>query len=148
MEKIFEEFTVSILKIGSLIRKIKKAEMKEYGLKSVHVTCIYFLAEREEGVTSGELMRLTGEDKAAISRAVKSLWENGLVERPAETYNAAIRLTEKGKKLAAGMSVKIADAVQAGSADMTEEERKIFYRTLSSVAENLENYYEKLEDKA
>ena len=39
----FENFTLLIDKLGKIIQKIKNIEMKEYGLKAVHVMCIYQL---------------------------------------------------------------------------------------------------------
>ena len=41
MEKIFENFTVNILKLNKLVNKIKQFEMEEYGLKAIHVMCGY-----------------------------------------------------------------------------------------------------------
>ena len=71
MEKIFEHFTISILKLNKLVQKIKQYEMQEYDLKAIHVMCGYYLNEHPEGLTSSELVKLTLEDKAAISRELK-----------------------------------------------------------------------------
>ena len=43
MEERFKTFTVLISKISRNIKKIKNQEMAEYGLRSVHVTCLYYL---------------------------------------------------------------------------------------------------------
>ena len=59
MEKIFENFTVSVLKLNKLVQRIKQFEMREYKLKSVHVMCVYYLNEHREGLTASELMSLT-----------------------------------------------------------------------------------------
>lgn len=144
MEKQFEAFTVSILKINKLIQKIKQFEMREYDLKSIHVMCLYFLNERKEGLTASELMRLTLEDKAAISRALKLLHDNKFVEYDAKTYNAPIVLTGKGACAAKNIMKKADRAVAAGSADLSEEERLLFYKSLANIADNLKNYYDGL----
>lgn len=147
MEKIFETFTVTILKINKLVQRIKQYEMQEYGLKSIHVMCLYYLNERREGLTANELMRLCCEDKAAISRALKLLQEKGYVSYDMKTYNALIVLTEAGAGVAQAINIKAARAVRAGSAELTEEERQLFYRSLCGIADNLKKYYETLNRK-
>lgn len=145
MEKIFETFTITILKINKLVQKIKHREMREYGLQCIHVMCIYYLREKESGLTASELMRLTFEDKAAISRALKVLKEKGYIEYDPRTYNAPVKLTGEGLKVAEAILEKAERAVKGGSADMSEEEREFFYKSLLSIAENLKKYYEAMD---
>ncbi len=144
MEKVFENFTVAIMKLDKLVKRIKMLEMKKYGLKSVHAMCIYYLGEHPSGLTAGELVRLTLEDKAAISRAVKELSECGLVTCSQCGYNAPITLTERGREMASEFFALAEGAVREVGADFTEEERAAFYRSLGDITENLENYYAKL----
>ncbi|MDE7082331.1 MAG: DUF4364 family protein [Clostridia bacterium] len=144
MEKIFENFTVSVLKLNRLVQRIKQYEMREYKLKSIHVMCIYYLNERRQGLTASELMRLTYEDKAAISRALRQLLDNGYVKYDVKKYNSVITLTDDGVKIAECINKKADKAVKAGSADFSEEERNFFYHSLAQITENLKNYYEEL----
>ena len=145
MEKIFETFTITILKINKLVQKIKHREMRKYGLQCIHVMCIYYLKENKEGLTASELMRLSFEDKAAISRALKVLKQKGYIEYDPRTYNAQVTLTPSGYLVADEIYEKAERAVKGGSAVMSEEERAFFYRSLQTIAENLKNYYETLE---
>lgn len=144
MENIFENFTITILKLNKLVQKIKNFEMREYGLKTIHVMCVYYLDSRPEGLTASELTKLTLEDKAAISRALKVLQEKGYASYDSNKYNAEIRLTDEGKKLAALISNRADKAVSAGSYDFTAEQRNSFYTQLLTIAGNLENYYKGL----
>lgn len=144
MDKIFENFTVTVFKLYKLINKIKAHEMKEYDLKSVHVMCGYYLTEYPDGLTASELSKLTTEDKAAISRALAVMRERGLVEYDPDTYNANITLTYSGKVFAAAVLEKADRAVKAGSADMTDAERDAFYANLGSIAKNLKAYYDEI----
>ena len=144
MEKRFENFTVSIIKLYRLVQRIKVHEMRDYGLKSVHVMCIYYLNEHEEGLTAGELISLTFEDKAAISRALALLREKNYIAYDASKYNSLITLTEEGKKVADYINQKADLAVDAGSADLSESERKLCYRFLDEITENLQKYYSEL----
>ncbi len=141
MENIFEQFTITILKLNKLVNKIKTYEMQEYGLKTIHVMCAYYLKNHPEGLTASELTRLTLEDKAAISRALKTMHEKGYVNYDPNKYNAVILLTKEGEKLAAEISEKATRAVNAGSYEFTEKERLSFYHSLSAIAKNLEVYY-------
>ena len=144
MEKIFEHFTITILKLNKLVQKIKNFEMHEYGLKTIHVMCVYYLGSHPEGLTASELTKLTLEDKAAISRALKVLKEKSYVSYDPNKYNADILLTNEGKKLASIIGKKAEAAVSAGSYDFTDEQRNSFYVELGTIADNLENYYNTL----
>ena len=144
MEKIFENFTITILKLNKLVNKIKTYEMKEYGLKAVHVMCIYYLNEHPEGLKAADLVKLTLEDKAAISRGLALLRTSGYVIYDPDRYNADIHLTEAGKALAEGITKKYENAVDAGSALFSDEEREKFYKSLQIIAENLKKYYDGL----
>ena len=95
----FETFTVLIAKISRNIKKIKNQEMAEYGLRSVHVSCLYYLYS-EESLTATELCELCEEDKATISRALDHLEKNGFIVRTPDENDARIsrvRLTEEGR---------------------------------------------------
>lgn len=144
MEKIFENFTVNILKLNKLVQRIKLYEMEEYGLKAVHVMCGYYLYENPDGLTMSELARYAVEDKAAISRALLTMREKGLVSYDPKTYSASIVLTDAGRSFAEAVLQKAERAVKAGEADMSEERRVEFYKTLSAIVENLTAYYEQL----
>lgn len=146
MENIFENFTITVLRLNKLVNKIKTYEMKEYGLKAIHVMCIYYLGEHPEGMKAADLVKLTLEDKAAISRGLALLKKGGYVTYNSDRYNADIRLTEEGKKLAAGIAEKSERAVNAGSVLKTDRERENFYDILNGIAENLKEYYIKLKE--
>ena len=143
MENRFENFTVAILKLNKLIQKIKLYEMRDYGLKAIHVMCVYYLRTRGE-LTASELSKLTLEDKAAISRAISFLNEKGFVNYDSNKYIAPIKLTDEGIKVSEYINRRAESAVNAGGGFLTEEERINFYSALELIAKNLKNYYENL----
>lgn len=143
MKNEFENFTITVLKLNKLIHKIKLYEMEGYDLKAIHVMCVYYLGSRGT-LTSGQLCRLTCEDKAAISRALVILREKGYIVDESLRYNNHITLTEEGKKLAKYINRKAADAVNTAGGDLTEEDRVSLYKSLGTIVTNLEAYYEKL----
>ncbi len=146
MQDLFERFTLSILKLNKLVQKIKVYEMKKFGLKSVHVMCLYYLYANEDGLTSSELVKHTLEDKAAISRALSTMREKGYAEYDSSAHNAPVRLTPKGRELAEYIVGRTSAAVAAGSVEFTDEEREFFYASLIKISNNLEEYYSKLSE--
>ena len=143
MDKIFEHFTITILKLNKIVQKIKQLESQKHGLKAVHIMCGYYLNEHPEGLTSTELVKLTLEDKAAISRALKTMIQQGYAEK----VGARTVLTGKGKSLAEFITERSDKAVEAGSAFFTDEERVFFYKSLGEIADRLESYYNDLSNE-
>ena len=140
MQERFETFTVLINRIGRNIRKIKNQEMAEYGLRSAHVSCLYFLYANK-GATATDLCERCEEDKATISRALDYLETDGYITRNPERtkrYNSPLFLTDKGREAGEKIAVKIEGVLDAISGGLTEEERAAFYRSLSIVSESLE----------
>ncbi len=138
----FETFTYLILKCSKLIQKIKNREIKKYGLKAIHVMCIYQLYYNPSGLTHNDLVYLTLEDKSAISRVVKDLCKKGLteVEVNKNKYNSVIKLTKQGQEFGKYEVEIIKNIFASCSLNLTDKEREIFYLTLSRVTDNLEKY--------
>ena len=123
MEERFETFTVLITRISRSIKRIKADEMADFELKGPHVSCLYYLSQRD-GMTAAELCERCDEDKAAISRSLDDLEKNGYItcaSGAGKRYKSPLRLTERGK------------AVGRAIGEM--------YRALALVSENLERIY-------
>lgn len=140
MQERFETFTVLINRISRNIRRLKNDGMAKYGLRSSHISCIYFLYNNTS-LTSSELCELCEEDKATVSRAVEFLEEKGLVSsapKGAKRYKTPVSLTETGRVLGKEISHKISQVLDAVSVGLSEEERKAFYRSLYIISKNLD----------
>ena len=140
MEERFKTFTVLIAKINRNIRKIKNREMVEYGLRSAHISCLYYLYSAE-ALTATELCELCEEDKATISRGLDFLEENGYVvceTKIGKRYKSPLILTEKGNEAGKKIADKISGVLDAISDGLTDVERVEFYRSLSIISESLE----------
>ena len=72
MQDRFVMFTTLIGNISRSIFRMKSELMSEFDLKSSHVSCLYYL-HHGMAKSSAELCRVCDEDKANISRAVKSV---------------------------------------------------------------------------
>lgn len=137
----FETFTVLVNRISRNIRKIKNQEMAEYGLRSAHVSCLYFIY-LAKSITATELCEKCEEDKATISRALDYLEQNAFITcRPQNTkrYKSPLTLTEKGAVVGKKIADKIDGVLEEISIGLTEEERYEFYRCLSVVSGCIES---------
>lgn len=140
MKERFETFTVLIAKISRNIRKIKNQEMAEYGLRSAHISCLYYLYS-EELLTATDLCERCEEDKATISRALDHLEKNGYIScevKVSKRYKSPLFLTEKGKEVGKKIADKINFVLEEICTDLSEEERIEFYRCLNIISGNLE----------
>jgi DNA-binding MarR family transcriptional regulator len=143
MEKRFENFTIGILTLNRLMQKIKLLAVKGFNLKAIHVMCVYFLNETPD-LTASELVKLTREDKGAISRALVKLKDDGFITYNPNRYNSKIKLTDSGKMVAEHIVEASRLAVDAGGATLSDEDRATFYKALSEICDNLEKYYDGL----
>ncbi len=147
MEDLYINFTVSIARLNKLVQKIKSFEINKFGLHPIHVSCGYYLSKNPEGLTAKELCDMSLDDKAAISRALKTLQERGIVEYSPKGRNEIVKLTSEGQKLASIISERINAAVKAGSVNLTNKQREFFYNSLLEISDNLIKYYENLTKK-
>ena len=139
METRFELFTVLIAQASRYIYKIKTEEMREFNLKSSHVSCLYYIY-KAESLTAAELCEVCGEDKANVSRALKYLEENGFLHcetSTAKRYKSALSLTEKCTDSAKHIVEKIDSILLYASEGLSEEHRKIMYQSLTLINNNL-----------
>lgn len=136
----FATFTVLINRISRNIRKIKNQEMAEYNLKSIHVSCLYYLYI-EDKMTATDLCERCEEDKATISRALDYLETKGYLiceSKSTKRYKSPFILTEEGRDIGKKIADKINGVLDVISTSLTEEERVAFYRSLSIISESLE----------
>jgi len=140
MQERFETFTILIHRISRNIRKIKNQEMAEYDLRSAHVSCLYYIFVNN-GTTATELCEKCEEDKATVSRALNYLEKKGLIayeERPFRRYKSLIALTEKGRSVGRRITERINGVLDEVGVSLTEEQRCIFYQSLSAISQRLE----------
>lgn len=142
MKRRFETFTALISKINRDIKKLKKLEMAEYGLRSAEISCLYFLyTGAAETVT--DLAESIEEDKATVSRSLDSLERLGYVVCEADgakRYNSAFTLTESGAALSKLIAEKIGLVLEDISLALSEEERESFYRSLGIISRRLDAF--------
>lgn len=146
MEERYKMFTILIAKCSRAIKRIKSNEMHGLQLKSFHVSCLYYLYINGKPMTSKELCLVCDEDKAHVSRCLEALESEGYVVCSSKTqkrYNSPISLTEKGELVAKEVAKKIDNIVNEASKGLSEENRKIFYQSLTLISNNLEQICQK-----
>ena len=148
----YSKFTTLISNINRAINHIKSEEMQQFGLKSFHVSCLYYINRFEDGLTASELCNLCEEDKGAISRSIDFLESNGFVmyqndDINKKKYRAKLFLTDKGKKVADRVNKITENAVEIGSKGLTQQERETLYKCLDIISNNLNKYCENQGEK-
>ncbi|MBR5155947.1 MAG: MarR family transcriptional regulator [Clostridia bacterium] len=140
MVERFEVFTILLNRLNRNIRKIKNKEMANYELRSSHISCLYYLYI-SEGLTSKDLCERCEEDKATISRSLDYLEKNGYLICKCQNkkrYNSPFELTERGIRAGKRIADKISSVLDEISIGISEEDREIFYRSLSIISENID----------
>lgn len=146
MNARFIEFLKAVSSIEHSIARIKRMEMKAYGLRGADTMVLLEISYHEEGVTAADLSRLCDLDKAAVSRVVRALQEKQFAAsdvRSGRKYAAKIRLTEKGRQATEKMEERIDRLVSEASADITSSERIRFYEILNEIADRISMVCEK-----
>ena len=133
----FDAFVSGITACYKYIQRIKSIEMTEFGLKGTHVMCLFFLYQNPEGLTAAKLCQLCAEDKAAISRTLAFLQQEGYLLSTGHRYRAVLTLTEKGTQTAQQLEKLIGQWVGFGGDGLSEEDRATFYRVLEHISCNL-----------
>ena len=138
-ESRFEDFVGLIGAIDKEIQRIKTAELARFGLRASDLMIVHYLQKNPEGLTGADLARLTDVDRAAVSRTVSRLAEEGFVEVGEATsrYRAPVRLTEKGYAVMTEASQIISDVVRKAGGGLIDEQRRALYASLSSVLSQL-----------
>lgn len=145
MKKRFETFTQQIARINRNVRKIKTEEMEEFNLKSPHVSCLYYLY-KDGTMTAKQLCDVCDEDKAAISRSIDFLENNGYLVCKSKTekrYKSPLELTAKGKQVGQVIANKIDNVLALASEGLSDGDREVFYKSLILISENLQKFCDK-----
>lgn len=141
----YSRFTTLISNINRAINHIKTEEMQQFGLKSFHVSCLYYINKFDDGLTATELCNLCEEDKGAISRSIDYLAKEEFVrcdyDDSKKKYRTKIFLTEKGKNIAKRLEEITDKAVDIGSEGLTNADRDSLYKCLDIISNNLNKYF-------
>ena len=134
----FRRFSLSLFEISRCWHMLAAEEMSKYGLKGPYAIYLVVLQHNPEGLTAARLCELCGRDKADVSRCLSAMQEKGLVVREkGNSYRAKILLTELGIQAAEHVCRRASVAVELAGRDVSDEDRAVFYQSLTSITENL-----------
>ena len=137
--KRFLFFYHGLHRIVKDIKKIESSYLEDYGLRSVHMSCLLNLVDKEEGVTATQLATFCATDKALISRILKELIACDFISSEGEgkAYNKKYCLTEKGKDVVAAIEKDIVEYMSRAREGIPEENMLAFYGVLQSLENNI-----------
>lgn len=140
-ESRFELFSGLMNSAAKSIQRLKSAGMKKYHLTAAHTTCLCRLAEAgEAGLTQRQLIQLEGMDRAHISRVLGELCRReyaATVEQSGQ-YRKRYVLTAQGREITREIQDIIRSVNRFVSQQIPQEDIDVFYRTLRTIAQNLE----------
>ena len=129
-------FSHSIAEIYKSIQKLERKEMERYGLRGPHVQCLMAVQAHPEGITAAQLCGLCEKDKAAVSRAVSELEQQGLLIRDSG-YRANLSLSAQGASVTDRIRRTAETAARRVSIHITDQDRSMFYHALDQIGEDL-----------
>lgn len=143
MDARFEDFVGVISALNKEIQRVKLAKMRGFGLKGTDVMALYRLAREQDGMTSADLARSIGVDRAAVSRTISGLMQKGLVSAEEDAsgirYRGRVRLTDSGMEIARSCDALIGEIVGKAGAAISPDDREAMYRSLGSILAALRN---------
>ena len=137
----FEQFSSIMFGIWRDIQRLERDEMIKYGYKGAYAQYLVALSQHPDGLIVSRISEICDKDKAAVSRIMAEMLENGLVCRAdgaVNGYRGKLKLTETGREIAERVCENARIAVAAVGQEMTEEEREIFYQTLERISSRLD----------
>ncbi len=137
-ETRFEDFTGLISAIAKEVQRIKSVESARLGLAGADIMCLYYLGKHADGMTGADLARASGVTRAAVSRSLARMEQEGFVE-PGESasgdakYRTPIRLTERGVDAAKRADTAIGHVLNEVAGVQDEAAREQMYTSLHLV---------------
>ena len=144
----YEQFSYVISSMYRGIQRIERAEMVKYGYKGSYAQYLVALTRFPEGLTLLQLCEVCEKDKAAVSRAVADMEENGLLIRVSAAgknshYRAMIRLSPEGERISGIVCERAQAVVNEIGKDLTDEQRSVFYSAMNLIAGGMEAMVQK-----
>ncbi len=138
----FYEFTGLVSRSYKALRRVQEKYTREFGLRSVHVSCLLRLLDAPEGLSAVELSACCGVDRAQISRVTAELAARGLICEAApgakRRYRGSLTLTEQGREEAVKMRNIVVKKLGAVSSSLDTEKVATFYEVFREIADKLD----------
>ena len=138
-EDRYIKFSLTVEQLAKNLQNLKNSCMAEFGLRSVHVTCIVRLGHSVDGLTSAQLSEACDVDKSLISRVVGELEEKGFLvyEETDKIYRRKILLTERGIEVFESIRHILFDTIDAVRGTISDRDVETFYSVLNYFDSNI-----------
>ncbi len=136
----FEKFSLAIAEASRYWHKLATDVLGKYGLRGAHAIYLTAMYRYPEGLTVPRLCELCGKDKSDASRMLAILEEKKLVtkkEVDGSLYRGILVLTPEGNDAAKHVCDQACRVVELVGKDLSDENRDIFYESLSKITANL-----------
>lgn len=140
MEKRIDQISLAIASVYRGIQRSNSEALENLGMNNVHSVCIYEIGTNP-GISATGICKKTATDKAAVSKTLGKLINDGYVERPIlskRAYRTGIYLTEKGQELFEITKQKVESLDSKAFRGISTREFNSFYKILNRIASNLE----------
>ena len=139
----FVPFVLYTERISKNIKRLADSKMEPYGLRCAHIMCILQLAKSEIGLSSAELSRVCGVDKAFISRITSELMEKNYISRdigPKQgKYKTKFLLTDEGVQIYNIINDLLSEFIKKISKNTPLRKLETFYDVLNSIDTELDD---------
>lgn len=137
----FERFSFAISEISRCWHRIAGDVMGSHGLKGPYAVYFTAMYRYPDGITAVQLGEICSRDKADVSRAMRLMEQQGLIEKQIsekKAYRALLKLSPAGMELAKTINQKAVLAVEKASKGLAPEKRAVLYEALELITTNLQ----------
>lgn len=141
---------LSFENITKCIEKIKSIKISEFGIRAAHFNCMMHIDLSSDGLTSTEISKDCGVDKAFVSRTTSDLIKGGFIQtnqkfNDGRKYRNKYVLTEKGKEVIKETRALLEKHFSEISNKISEYEIKCFWRVMTAINEVAHKTSEEIE---
>lgn len=139
----FYEFTGLVSRSYKALRRAQEKYTRDFGLRSVHVSCLLRLLDAPDGLIATELSSRCGVDRAQISRVTADLAARGLIceaEPGAKRrYRGSLTLTDTGRELAMELKNIVVEKLGAVSSSLDAQKVATFYEVFREIVDKIDD---------
>lgn len=136
----FSALALSLENLNKFFTKIKDRKISEYGMRGVHFNCMMHIDLSPEGLTSTEISRDCGVDKAFVSRTTQDLIKFGFIKKndkfnDGRKYRNKYILTDKGREIIRDIKESIEKYLDELCMRVSEQEMKCFFKVIFTLSD-------------
>ena len=138
--EIYKVTMRKILRVSRLHRMVCERDISKMGIHHSQHHLLMYIAKQGEITSQKEIAERFGITPAAVARSLKSLENEGFVERTSLKDDGRfnkIRITDKGKEVVATIEKDIVEYMSRAREGIPEENMLAFYGVLQSLENNI-----------